>query len=367
MFNFFFLERSNSPIYGTCWHNALNKLKENCDNLDEIERVLLTLRMINCFLDESGHETYDCHEKETDSERRKCMGKMSNRAFTAYSEFYTHTTTTCYYISYEMRQKQSEQALNKLHETSSIMTDKINEANVIQSMMMESQKQALKLQNELYDQGKKLETTIKLSEASVNSMVTKFEETSQKQQLMLSEIFMYIKTFQEWIIGEVSWFQSISYFFITCIICGLFSSSKKTSNARMPLFIILSANVVVERMLVQYCRNLHDDNDLQNTKIHVGQLTWSVRYSAILLCVIILIYYYYKYRDVQYENNRALIRIEEKLNKMDKLNTSNMEIVEKICHSPKYKEEIIIFDDNIRINNKNNHYLTRSCVKRLKN
>jgi len=73
---------------------------------------------------------------------------------------------------------------------------------------------------------------------------------------LLNEIFSYMRTFQSWVIGEVSWFQSIIFYVISCILCGLFSSSRKTAEARVTLFTILSLNIIAERTLIQYYNNV---------------------------------------------------------------------------------------------------------------
>lgn len=82
-----------------------------------------------------------------------------------------------------------------------------------------------------------------------------FRESAKDQKELLYEIFSYIRTFQNWIIGEVSWFQSIIYYTISCILCALFSSARRTADARVALFTILSLNITIERMLVQYYDN----------------------------------------------------------------------------------------------------------------
>lgn len=94
-----------------------------------------------------------------------------------------------------------------------------------------------------------------------------YRETAKDQRELLFQIFSYIHTFQDWIMGEVSWFQSIMYYTVSCIMCALFSSSKRTVDARIILFTILSLNIIVERMLVQYYNNVMDhsnDKVMQN-------------------------------------------------------------------------------------------------------
>lgn len=53
-----------------CWHAALQDLKGSCDKLNDHEHSLLALRLANCFLEDSGHTTYDCHLSQSEDERR---------------------------------------------------------------------------------------------------------------------------------------------------------------------------------------------------------------------------------------------------------------------------------------------------------
>lgn len=55
------------------------------------------------------------------------------------------------------------------------MTEQLVEASKIQGSMLESQKEGLKIQNELLVNGKELGTVIKTSANSVNEMVLDFK------------------------------------------------------------------------------------------------------------------------------------------------------------------------------------------------
>ncbi|XP_057324046.1 uncharacterized protein LOC130666794 [Microplitis mediator] len=304
--------KSNLPVHGPCWHEALKQLKTNCDKLNDHEHSILALRLANCFLEDSGHVTYDCYLSETESDRRKCINNMSDRAFGVYNEFYTHTTHMCFYLNHELWQIETEKTFQNLYAASSKMTEQLVEASKMQGSMLESQKEGLKIQNELLVNGKELGTVIQTSADSVNTMVLDFKESSRNQQALLNEIFSYMRAFQDWIVGEVSWFQSIVYYTIACIICALFSSSKRTADARITLFVLLSVNVTVERMLVQYNINVMSPED----KIQLAYYTWGLRKIVLLLCMSILLYSYYSYRDEYMENHKVLRRIEKKLHSL---------------------------------------------------
>ncbi|XP_015429008.1 PREDICTED: uncharacterized protein LOC107185765, partial [Dufourea novaeangliae] len=320
--------KSSVSQHGTCWHNAINTMKINCNNLRDVEHSLLALRLTYCFLEDSGHETYDCHLSSSETERRECINNMSDRAFNVYNEFYIHTTHMCFYLNYEAWQAETDNTIKQLYEASSRMKDQLLEASEMQGVMLESQKESLKIQSELLDHGKELGTILKSSSESVNNMVKDFKETAKNQMELLFEIFSYLRTFQNWIIGEVSWFQSIMYYTVSCILCALFSSSKRTVDARITLFTILSMNVIVERMLVQYYGNSIPHSD--DSKENLISTTWMYRKIALTLCIITLFYIYYNYKDEQVENYKVLKRIEHQLNSIQE--------VTPICttdHSPR--------------------------------
>ncbi|XP_076276491.1 uncharacterized protein LOC143207197 isoform X2 [Lasioglossum baleicum] len=327
--------KSSMSQHGTCWHNALATLKNNCNNLNDEEHSVLALKLMNCFLEDSGHTTYSCDLSNSEAERRNCINDMSDRAFNAYNEFYIHTTHMCFYLNYEAWQAETDNTIKQLYEVSTRMKDQLLEASEVQGAMLESQKESLKMQNILLDNGKELGTVLKSSSESVNNMVKDFKETAKDQKELLFEIFSYLRTFQNWIIGEVSWFQSILYYTVSCILCALFSSSKRTVDARVTLFTILSVNVIVERMLVQYYGNtMFSDED---SKENLVSTTWMYRKMALTFCTITLFFTYYHYKDEQVENYKALKRIEHQL--------STIQEVTSICntnHSIRYSTRLAI-------------------------
>lgn len=68
--NFIFVAKSSVSRHGTCWQNALKTMKVNCNNLNDDDHSLLALQLTHCFLEDSGHKTYDCHLSSLSSQRR---------------------------------------------------------------------------------------------------------------------------------------------------------------------------------------------------------------------------------------------------------------------------------------------------------
>lgn len=134
-------------------------------------------------------------------------------------------------------------------------------------------------------------------------------DSVRDQKELLFQIFAYMRSFQNWIVSEVSWFQSIIYYTVCCILSALFSASKKTANARIALFATQSLNVILERMLVQYHNNNLEDTD----KVQLVEAIWMVRKGTLLVCMANLFYTWYTYKDEQSESFKVLRRIEHRL------------------------------------------------------
>ncbi|XP_050582299.1 uncharacterized protein LOC126918441 [Bombus affinis] len=302
--------KSSLSQHGICWQTVIDAIKVSCDKLNDREHALIALKLTNCFLEDSGHKTYDCHLIDVENQRRKCINNMSDRAFSVYNEFYVHTTHMCFYLNYEVWQAETDNTIKQLYQVSSRMREQLLEASEIQGNMLESQKQSLQMQNKLLSHGEELGSVLKSSSESVNNLVRDFKESAKDQRELLFQIFSYVRTFQNWIVGEVSWFQSIMFYTISCILSAVFSSSKRTADARITLFTILSLNIIAERMLVQYYDNVYHSIDNKDSLVRA---TWMYRKITLTLCAITLICTYYYYRDDQVENYKALKRIEHQL------------------------------------------------------
>ncbi|OAD53296.1 Dual specificity tyrosine-phosphorylation-regulated kinase 2, partial [Eufriesea mexicana] len=314
--------------HGICWQNAVKTMKISCDKLNDQEHSLLALKLTNCFLEDSGHRTYDCYSINSENQRSTCINNMSDRAFSVYNEFYIHTTHMCFYLNYEAWQTETDNTIKQLYQVSSRMKEQLLEASEMQETMLSSQKQSLQMQNKLLNHGKELGDVLKSSSENVDNLVKDFKESAKDQKVLLFQIFSYFHSFQNWIVGEVSWFQSIIYYVTSCILCALFSSCKKTADARITLFTILSLNVVAERMLVQYYDNMDHSSDSKNNLVRT---TWMYRKIALIFCAITLFCTYYYYRDEQVENYNALKRIEHQLNIIQE--GTSISTMHPVCYS----------------------------------
>ena len=93
------------PRFGPCWMEALSHLETTCNQLTDSSQSRLALKFANCFLQQSGQSYYPCGDVES---MASCLEKVDNNAFTAYSNFYTHTQNMCFFVNPQMRFKTTQ-------------------------------------------------------------------------------------------------------------------------------------------------------------------------------------------------------------------------------------------------------------------
>ncbi len=99
------------PRYGECWKTALRRLERGCKQLDDDVQSRLALNFANCFLAKAGQRTFPCEEAAPLNE---CLEGVENNAFTAYSNFFTHTQNMCYFLQSQVWQEEAEKTVNRL-------------------------------------------------------------------------------------------------------------------------------------------------------------------------------------------------------------------------------------------------------------
>ena len=107
--------KASLPRYGPCWMSALSQLSSTCNQLTDTTQARLALSFANCFLVQAGQREYPCTQ---DQEVATCLQQIDNNAFTAYSNFYTHTQNMCYFIKSQEWQEMTDNTISRLSSSS---------------------------------------------------------------------------------------------------------------------------------------------------------------------------------------------------------------------------------------------------------
>ncbi|XP_044759627.1 uncharacterized protein LOC123317257 [Coccinella septempunctata] len=285
-------ERGSLPKYGSCWKSALEIVDNGCRELSEETQSDIALALANCFLDMSGLETHHCEMDKKQNLRRICVSSMSDKAFNVYTEFYTHTLNMCWFLRGQIWQETiSENTLKvgKQLETSAAK----------QEILLEIQRESLDIQSTMLQHSKDIE--------SVLSDLSKAAQNNKEILLMLGQA---VNDLQSWLIGEVSWINTLVFYVSSGIFFIIVTSTRQTIISRLPILTLLMVNLCIERVI---CSSILSRNDF---KMNANQLFGNIldyvqvlRYCFLIISFCILFYKAYFYEDPLMKNKAILLDI----------------------------------------------------------
>ncbi|XP_026469857.1 uncharacterized protein LOC113373797 [Ctenocephalides felis] len=201
-------QRSNLPVHGDCWKNAVLQLNHECKSLTEDVQQDLSLRFTNCFLEMSGQQTYNCFSDKKPNLRRICIDSMSDRAFNVYTEFYSHTQNMCFYLYNKIWHEKAEETINLLNSNTQYVNEQLELAKNLQANLLEQQQRGLEIQDILMRQGKKLSSELEISHNYVQNIAQNFTTSTKEHSNLLFDIISKINYIQKWVLGEMTWMSN---------------------------------------------------------------------------------------------------------------------------------------------------------------
>jgi len=243
--------RSQRTRYGPCWTAGLDSLETGCRQLTEDMQHELALKFVKCFLLKTARQVLSCD----DVDKTECTRRMSSETFNAYTEFFTHTQSICFYLQASEWQITTEETVNRLADTSTNVVHKLQSAEDMQHELLRKQNDSIRIQQHLLEGGEALQQTLEESKGDVQAMMVEFQNAAYEQEKLkklIFEVFDRVQTLQSTVMGEFTGFYSLIFYALSVVIAYLLTSTPRTSGARFWLFLILTLNVAVEWMLAKW-------------------------------------------------------------------------------------------------------------------
>ncbi|KZS17213.1 Uncharacterized protein APZ42_016809 [Daphnia magna] len=299
---------SQMPRYGSCWKNALKELEHGCKHLTDDLQRFLALKFTNCFLEKVGQTTYPC---ENDEDISVCLSQMNNNGFTAFTNFFTHTQSMCYFLQTQVWQEETENTVAKLTDNSIKVVKTLEDTNELQDAILEAQRKSLFQQERLLESSSQLGIALDMSKDNVKDMLDEFRLSTNEQRNMIFEVFDRLSKLQNLVLGEVSGFYSLIFYPTALLTVYLLTSTSRTAAARFWLFVLFGCSLALERCIVHLtvsddCAYVPADEASKEMYWRI----WLVRKSAMLLCIVLLAHFAYKFQDYNLINNTLLMQIQ---------------------------------------------------------
>ncbi|XP_066435856.1 uncharacterized protein [Eleutherodactylus coqui] len=294
------------PRYGDCWRRALQRVDVGCKQLNEEEQSRIALAFTHCHLERSGRDFPVCTVQST---VRECTQSMDAVAFNAYTEFFTHAHSICYYLQNELWQEKTQDIILRLTVNSDSVAKQLEVTNQMAEEMMQAQNATLQSQEEILRNGHLLKKTLQESTTGVRQAFEEMRQSASEQRLIFSEIFNRITYLHQFVVGESNTLYSFLYNLMGCGAVFLVTSTQRTASARLVLFGLVAANMYTERMICSYilggAQPSYDQTESVTFWIGIA------RKLSISLGLLVLLYVSVTHRDIQKQSLEVLHGLQE--------------------------------------------------------
>ncbi|EDO49811.1 predicted protein [Nematostella vectensis] len=300
--------------HSKCWKDAVANLHTSCKKMSDIEQSYLAVDFANCHLKKSGRKTYNCSR---DRSIEDCTGNMDETAFSTYTHFFTHTTNICFYLQSQAWQEKTEDTISKLSSTSDHVVEQLESSLDNQVLLLKHQGKSLENQKQIIAREKELSHTLKSSTNQAKEAFLDMKTQASKQKAIFTETFEgifksveNIKQLQAMLLGEFITLQSLAFHFVSVCVCYFFTSSPRTANARLPLFMALVGLMGIER-LVTACGVGNGSSSSISEVVHYR--LWVCRKLFIFGSITFLLITAYKFQDYNKINHQMLLKIQQQI------------------------------------------------------
>ena len=285
----------------------------------------LALDFANCFLDKAGQRTYPC--TGNNDEFKKCMKEMDSNAFTAFSNFFTHTHNMCQFLMSQMWRENTAKTISTLSETSARAAEVTKQSLDMQDALLANQAETLNYQKQIAANGSALSQALESSRANARALMEEFRASTDEQRTLIFSIFDRVSQLQSLVVSEVSWFYTVIFYSACLLLVYITTATKRTADARIPLIILLTLNFVIERAICSLTLygiendEIRKESDESSWTIHlfdgssyhisdipqiISYRIWFARKLTCLTATVILSYFAYVFEDYNVMNNKLL-------------------------------------------------------------
>ena len=153
---------------------------------------------------------------------------------------------------FKIWQEETENTVNRLTVNSEQVSRTMEESHKLQGEILSNQHLTIEYHRQLVENGTVLSQAIEASRENVIDMLTEFKTSTAEQRSMIFEVFDRVSRLQNLVVSEVNWLYTVVFYGAALLVIYIVTATKRTGDARLWLFAILSLNVVLERAVTSY-------------------------------------------------------------------------------------------------------------------
>ena len=208
-------------------------------------------------------------------------------------------------------QEETDLTINKLSQTSSEAVHRLEESQQLQLEIKAGQRESLEYHRQLVENGSYLSQAIEASRGNVQEMMEEFKLSTLEQKDMIFEVFDRVSRLQNLVVSEVSWLYTVIFYSVSLLVIYLVTATKRTADARLWLFLLLTINFGLERLVSRFTLAYEGDSSSTDTSGLLNRRIWLLRNSTAVAAFMALTIIAARFKDYNKINNCLLEEIKK--------------------------------------------------------
>ena len=331
----FLRSKTDESGNGSCMKESFSQLNATCANLDDTMLNYLALRFTVChFLTLKRDFPEQCVNALPSLESiANCTMNLSEGYFIIYTQFYTHTRASCYFLESKLWQERTERTINKLGDVAHTSANLIEHSLANSNLLIQGQTELHAKASELSDKHDGLHDKMDTNHQKMDELtqdISKYYTVVYDMLSVVSNSSVRLEQMLSLVLGESQQLSSFLFYFTLTLMTFLLTMPSRTNAARLKMLSFIVLHFVLERLSFSVVSSLGSDYlSLFLT------LTYYTRFFTILLSLFHLVHTGYNYKD--YETLLSVI---------------NTKLDEERSENKKFRE---IIQNEIKVNNTSLH------------
>ncbi|KAI6660926.1 hypothetical protein LOD99_13650 [Oopsacas minuta] len=340
----------------SCMKVAFSQLNATCSNLDETMVNYLALRFTVCHYQDTQRDFPEqcVNASPTVESTTECTKNLTDNSFIIYTQFYTHTRASCYFLEAKLWQEKTEQTIHKLGDVADASVLKIHQSLDKSDTLIKGQAELHIKASELSDKHDILHDKMDNNHQKIDELTKAISEyyiMVSDMLSILSQSSVRLEQMVNLVLGETHQLSSFLFYFTLTIMTFLLTIPSRTSAARLKMISFIVLHFMLERLVYSATSSLSPD--YHSLFVTVSYYT---RFFIAVLSLFLLMHAGYNYKDYDMllhvinhkldqerkENEKFRENIQNEIKVTSTSLHDKFDLIAKPCISPHVQEEELL-------------------------
>ena len=298
-FNFLRSKTEDELGDGSCMKESFSQLNATCAKLDDKTLNYLAMKFTVChFKTLKRNFPEQCNNVLPSLESvAECTKELSEESFTIYTQFYTHTLASCYFLESKLWQERTERTVDKLGHVAHTSANLIEQSLVNSDLLIKGQTELHVKASELSDKHDGLHDKMDIDHQKMDELtqdISKYYNMVYDTLSVISNSSVRLEQMLSLVLGESQQLSSFLFYFTLTLMTFLLTMPSRTNAARLKMLSFIVLHFILERLSFSVVSYFGSDY----LSLFLTIICYT-RFFTVLLSLFLLVHTGYNYKDYE--------------------------------------------------------------------